>query len=181
MFVDAYFANNRNASAAARAVGYSPKTAGECAYAILKDPWVKEMIEFRSKELGDMVALTAEEVIRSLARAMRFDPGLMYNEDGTLKRVQDMPDEVRLELEGVDVDQVSKVLKGKKGSKDEVTLLSVTTAKVKFPARHAARDQAMKHFGLYSKDKGAQPEDDGEAPPPVAVTIEFKDARRRKG
>jgi hypothetical protein len=38
----------------------------------------------------------------------------------------------------------------------------------------------MKHFGLYAKDKqGYNMDDDLPPPAPIAVTIDFKDARRK--
>lgn len=161
-FVDAYFAHNENVSAAMRSLGYSPHTVGAQGSRMLKDVKIQEMIKKRREELAQKTALTAEEVIASLARAVRFDPRLLYDKNGRLKKITELPDEVALELEGIDI--------------------SPKKMKLDFPKKHAARDQAMRFFGLFAKDKqGFNPEDDGTTPPPISVTVNYKDARRRKG
>lgn len=166
---------NRNGSAAARAAGYSEKTAPQIAHELLRDPYVQARIKTRGKELSDYVELTAKEVIESMARAIRFDPRRMFNEDGTIKNIHELGDEVALELESVEIDEISVL--GKSGAAQVKT----RTSKIKFPKKSAARDQAMRFFGLNAKDKGGFDPDDGLDPPAaVAVTIDFKDARRKK-
>ena len=74
---------------------------------------------------------------------------MLYNADGSMKKITELADDVALELEGVDIEQVMRRRKGSKSDK----VVNVTTAKVNFPKKSSARDQAMKHFGLYAKDK----------------------------
>jgi len=168
-FVNMYFIYNQNGTQAAKSCGYSEKTAGEIAYAILKDPWVKEEIQRRRDQLSAYIALTAEEVMRGLGRAIRFDPGKLYNANGTLKKIHEIEEDTRLELEGADVDQIVSRRTG----------AVVTTSKVRFAKKSVAREQAMKHFRLFPSEKEQGGADD-EAPAPVSITIEFKDARRGK-
>lgn len=177
--VDAFFAHNENKTQATIACGYSEKTARSIATKLFADSYVQDLIAVRRAELSRKMGLTAEEVLESAARDLRFDPALLYDEEGNLKKIRDMPPEVRLSLEGAEVE--SRLRVGKKGTDREGELLPhVTTAKVHYPKKHAVREQLMKHFGLFARDKqGAGAEDDGDAPPPVSVTIEFKDARRR--
>lgn len=75
---------------------------------------------------------------------MRFDPGKLYNADGSLKNINKIDDDTRLELAGADVDQVTRGRGAKR--------ILVTTSKIKYANKSVARDQAMKHFGLYKKD-----------------------------
>ena len=171
-----YFVHNRNGGAAAIAAGYSAKTCYVTASQLLSDPKIRAAVDRRAAELAAGVSLTAQEVIASLARAIRFDPRRLYNPDGSMKKITDLTDDVALELEGADIEQVTRRQKGSKTDK----VVSVTAAKVNFPRKSVARDQAMKHFGLYAKDKqGYNADDDLPPPAPIAVTIDFKDARRK--
>jgi hypothetical protein len=162
MFVDAYIANKCNGRAAMKAMGAPHSTASARGSAMLRDPEVQKLIEERQAEIAQDFKLSADEVLASLARAMRFDPRLLFDETGKLKKISDLPDEVALELEDFEISP-------KRG------------VKIGFPKKHAARDQAMRFFGLFVKDKaGYNPNDDDEPPPPISVSIDFKDARRRK-
>lgn len=180
MFVEMYFIHKENATQAAIASGYSAKTAGIQGYKLINLPQISAAIAKRRAELVKKCEFTAEEVIRSLARAVRFDPRKLYHPDGRLKTVPELDDETAMELEGFDIEtvfkKVEKVVKGKK----VVEYVPVPKIKYDLPKKSASRDQAMKHFGLYAKDKaGAVLDEDTEPPPSVAVTVNFKDARRK--
>lgn len=174
-FVDAYITNGHNARAAGLAMGMSKKSVDNQVKALMKQHPVQSMVADRMNELALPLEFSAREVIASLARAIRFDPALMYAADGRLLPVREMPDSVRLELEGVEVDEVIKM-----GKKDAG--IKITTSKVKHTKKSAARDQAMRYFGLNAKDKVpySGEEDDGAPVLPVKVTIEFKDARKKR-
>lgn len=175
IFVDQYFILNRNGAAAARAAGYSENSARSIACELLTDPYIKARIEIRSQELLKYVELTAQEVIQSMARALRFDPRKMYDDTGKLLAMHELPDEVALELEGADFDTTTMMTPGTR-----TPVGTTVTAKLKYPKKSVARDQAMRFFGLFAKDKGGFDPDDGlEAPAATAVTIDFKDARRQ--
>lgn len=161
MFVEAYIASGMNASEAMRKLGCPESTAGSRGCEFLRHKDVQDMIKKRQEETLAELKLTADEVLASLTRAIRFDPRLLFTAEGKLKKITELPDEVALELEDFEVSM-------KRG------------IKVGFPKKHGAREQAMRYFGMFAKDKqGARPDDDGE-PPPVAITIDFKDARRKK-
>lgn len=161
MFVEAYISNKCNGRAAMMALGAPYSTSAARASAFLRVPEVIELIKARQEEVTQNLKLSSDEVLNSLARAIRFDPRLLFDERGVLLPIHQLPDEIALELEGWENST-------KRG------------VKIDFPKKHAARDQAMKFFGLFAKDKqGARPEDE-DAPPPAAVTIDFKDARRKK-
>jgi hypothetical protein len=83
----------------------------------------------------------------SLARDLRFDPARMLGENGEMLPLRDMPEDVRRALRGFEYDA-----KGR--------------PKVRFPEQTAAREQAMKHFGLYEKDNNQKP-------PPLYMAVEF--------
>lgn len=106
----------------------------------------KEVLEAATAKTG----LTAEEVIASLARDIRFDPAKMYREDGTLKPIVEMDEDTRRALRGVEVDELYE-------GRGEDRVKVGHTAKVKFPEVTSAREQGMKHFGLYDADNRQKP------------------------
>jgi len=142
LFVEAYITNGGNAAKAAIAAGYSKKSARFTARDLIADPHVSLQIQLRQKEVLKKAKLTSGEAMASLARDLRFDPARLYNADGSLKSILKMDEDTRLALRGLEItfirDGKGKVIR--------------RTAKVKFPEKTAAREQAMKHFGLYEKD-----------------------------
>lgn len=155
LFVEAYCGEHRlNATQSAIAAGFSKKTAYSAGGRLLKRVEVQSAIKQRLGEVFEKAAettqLTANEVLQDLAEAMRFDPALLYNADGSIKPVSEMPLEVRRQLEGLETD----VIKVGRGKKSKVALI---TSKVKFPKKSATREQAMKHFGLFEKDNRQKP------------------------
>lgn len=148
-FPAAYIAAKGNATEAAKTVGFSPKGAAVAGSRMLREANVAAEIErLRAKALKDAEdkgLLTAQEVLESLARGLRFDPRKLYREDGSLKPITELDDSVALELEGVEIDEIT-LGKGKDAA------VIGHTSKVKFPRKHVVREQAMKHFGLFEKD-----------------------------
>ena len=165
-FVNMYFIHNQNATQAMKVCGYSEKSAGSQAGRMLQDVWVIEEIKRRRDQLSEYIALTAEEVMRSLGRAMRFDPGKLYDANGNLLKIHEIDEDTRLELEGADVEQRVSRTGG----------VTINTSKVRYAKKSTARDQAMKHFRLFPSEK-EHGEGDDEVPTPVSITIDFRDAR----
>ena len=102
-----------------------------------------DKVRLRVKELlAEVTAagiLEAAEVVRDLARALRFDPRKLYHVDGKLKAVTELDDDTALALAGVEVIE----------GPGEVKSL---TKKLKWLDKNVVREQALKHFGLYGKD-----------------------------
>ena len=144
-FVIAYVGNGGNASQAAITAGYTAKSSRTTGARMIADANIKGQISaYRSQVLekaAEKVQLTAEEVMASLARDLRFDPAKLLNEDGSLKSVHEMDEDTRLALRSMEVDEI----------KADRLVIGHTT-KVKFPEKTSAREQGMKHFGLYRED-----------------------------
>lgn len=91
MFVEAYLTNGGNATQAAKEAGYSVKTARQQGQRLLTDVVISQQIASRRSQVvaqaKEKTQLTAEEVLASLARDLRFDPAKLYREDGTLKPI----------------------------------------------------------------------------------------------
>ena len=139
-FVEAYIANGENATAAAIEAGFSAKTAGQQGSRLLKDVKVAEAIQERRKSLVQKYELTSDMVMRTIVQELTFDPAKLYNEDGSLKPLNELDEDTRMVLAGAEFMQV--------GSPDA----PVFVRKVKWAQRHQARDHAMRFLGMFEKD-----------------------------
>lgn len=141
-FVEAYIANGGNATEAAREAGYPARSARSRGHELVKDRDVLDAIRKRQDELAKKLELTTEGVLRSLAQAVHFDPRKLYNEDGTLKSPTELDDDTAAALAGIEIIE--------RRNDDESAV--VTKTKIRWLDKNGAREQAMKHLGLYEKD-----------------------------
>ena len=124
-------------------------------------------IRRQSRDLMTALGLTlasssaaADEVILAAARVIRFDPRKLVDKNGNLKKLEELDDATALALHSVDFDGnvISKVRVDKT----------------------AAREQVMKHLGLFEKDNRQQPP--GAVVHPPGARIEFTPIpKTRKG
>lgn len=70
LFVEAYFANDYNATEAARVAGYSGDNHNKIGHELLMKPHIKAAIDKRAQEKLKEISLTEEYVIRKLVRTI---------------------------------------------------------------------------------------------------------------
>lgn len=132
LFVDAYIANGGNGTQAALDAGFSEKTATAQASRLLRHVKVQQEITRRRAELEQQSGLTAERVLREIARIVYFDPRELFREDGSLKPTSEWTDDQAAAIASIEISD------GK--------------TRVKAWDKNAALEKAMKHLGLYEKD-----------------------------
>lgn len=140
IFVEAYITNGGNGKQAAIEAGYSPKTAEQQASRLLRDVKVKGQIAGRAKAVANKYELTTELAARSIVQELTFDPAKLYREDGSLKDITELDEDTRMALSSVEFEQ--------SGNRDD----PVTVRKVKWASRATAREQLMKHLGMFEAD-----------------------------
>lgn len=140
LFAEAYIANGGNASEAAKSAGYSAKTAGVTGCRLLKDVQVQSILGERQKALANKYELTAEAIIKSIAQDLHFDPANLFNGDGSVKAVAEMDADTRMALVSIETMQL--------GDADSPAIIR----KIKWATKHQAREQAMKHLGMFEQD-----------------------------
>jgi phage terminase small subunit len=145
LFVEAYLANGRNGTEAAIAAGFSPKTAGAQACELLKHPDVQTLVAARTEKLATKFELTTEAVLKNLAQAIYFDPRKLLKDDGSVKAISELDDDTAMALAGF---EVTEEFSGRGQDRELVGF----TKKLKWLDKNAAREQAMKHLGLYRED-----------------------------
>jgi len=106
VFVEKYKELKGNGSAAARAAGYSGKSAGTIACELLKKPHIKPLVDEWRKERLRSIEEVLAEVDADLAETANADPRDAYGADGKLLPVQEMPARFRRAIVSVDEEEI---------------------------------------------------------------------------
>lgn len=102
MFCIEYLVDLNGTQAAIRA-GYSKKTAKAQACELLKKPEIMERINELKAERERKTKVTAEKIVKELARIAFFDIRKLYDENGNLKEVKDLDEDTARAIGGIDV------------------------------------------------------------------------------
>ena len=141
-FAEALLSNGGNKTQAAITAGCSPASAERQGNRLSRDVRVLAILDKRRTEIAKTNELSTDEIMRDMARALRFDPRKLYRQDGTMKPIHELDDDTALCLTGIEV----VTMPGPEGD----TPLFVK--KMKWESKATARDQALKVFGMYEKD-----------------------------
>ncbi len=87
-----------NATRAAIAAGYSPKTASQQGSRLLKNVKVFTEIARKTKERIARLEITADNVLHELAKLAFFDPRKLFNPDGSAKHIAELDDDTAMAL-----------------------------------------------------------------------------------
>lgn len=159
LWVEAMLTNGGNQTQAAVAAGIKPGAAAEkYGYRMSKDVRVMALLEQRNAAVleatQDNTIASRREVLQSATRDIRFDPAKLYVTEGpakgSLKPIYEVDEDTRLALRGVEVDELTV-------GTGENRVVVGHTAKIKHPEKTAAREQLMKHYGLYELDNKQKP------------------------
>lgn len=97
------------------------------------------------KEVYERNKITIDELVQDLAGMVRFDIADMYDEDGNMLPIKQMPLPVRQMIQQLETDEIYVTIDGKK----EVI---GHTKKVRTIPKLDAVEKLMKHLGGYEKD-----------------------------
>lgn len=105
LFVAEYLID-KNASQAAIRAGYSKKTSRRAGCYLLGLSDVKEAIAASIKKITDKCEVTAERVIAELGRIAFSDIRQIYKPDGTLKPMEEWPEDVARAVSGIEAEEI---------------------------------------------------------------------------
>ena len=137
LFVEAYLSNNGNATQAAISAGYSPHSAERQGIRLTRDVRVSSELDKRRTEVVAAAELNTEQTLREVRRLAFSDPRNIVNEDGSIKRLNELDADTAAAVSSYEVD------------KDGVI-------KYKFWDKNSALEKAAKVQGLYEKDNNQQ-------------------------
>jgi phage terminase small subunit len=104
-FVSEYLKDCNGTQAAIRA-GYSPKTAASQASDLLRNPKVAAAISGKTSRLEEEDWLQVRDLERALHRIIHFDPAKMVDQDGNALPLNQVPEETRLAVAGIDSEEL---------------------------------------------------------------------------
>jgi len=137
-FVEAFLANGENVAKAAVEAGFSPRSAPQSGWRLLKQASVREEIDRRRAIVLDKFKLTTERVYQEIARLSFSDPRAFYHPDGRLKAIHELDDDCAATIASLEVDEI--------GSGENVVGV---TKKLKQWDKNSALDKAAKILGSY--------------------------------
>ncbi len=145
LFVEAYIANGGNCTDAAIKAGFSPRSAKQRGFELVKDRDFLVEIERRRAEVLAQFRLTTERTLQELARIAFFDIRKLFNGDGSPKAVHTIDDDTAAAVVGLEVVEVWQ------GTGKTRTFVGYIR-KYKIANKVYALDNAMRHLGLFEKD-----------------------------
>lgn len=142
-FVTEYMRNFDGYKAAILAK-YSPWYAKTTSHSLLRNPKIRAEINRRKIQDRDRYADLDDKILRSWERLAFYDPKGIFNDDGSLKPISEIDDDVMFAIEGIDT-EVKLVGRGQDA--EEVKVTKVRTSR----KLDSLRDLA-KHRGLFEAD-----------------------------
>lgn len=135
-FVEQYVIDNNATQAAIRA-GYAPTHATSQGYMLLQKPHVQAAIDELKEKISATINLTVERVLRNLLRLAELDVRDLFDKDGKLRPVCDLPGELARTISGFEVtfDGEGKAV----------------LAKVKLESRSRALELLGKHLKMWTE------------------------------
>lgn len=91
---------DQNATRAAKAAGYSEKTAVVQGSRLLRDVHISDAIEQANSKVNNRLDLTVDRVKLEIARLAFYDPGAFWNENGTAKPMHEIDEDSRRAIAG---------------------------------------------------------------------------------
>jgi len=111
-------------------------------------------IALRIKELQNEAyernKITVDEIIQNLAGMVRFDIGDLYDDDGKLLPLKEMPASARQMIQQLDIEELFDYIDGDK-------IFKGFSKKIRTYNKLDAIEKLMKHFGGYEKDNKQKP------------------------
>lgn len=154
-FVSEYLVDPKGGPAAIRA-GYSKRSADQIASRLLRKDKVQEAIAEGQKRLSEKLEIDAERIRKEISYIAFVDLREAYTEDGKLKRLQDMPENIARALQAVDTEELFEF--SGHGARERIG----DTIKIRLNDKLRALELLSKMLGFMKPDKVALTNKDGE-------------------
>jgi phage terminase small subunit len=152
-FVRAMIDDPSSPAQAAAAAGYAAATCGWVGGNLMQRTDVVELINAGRSVVHRVVAertgMQLADVVALIAQLATFDIAELYDEDGNLKPLSEIPAHQRLAIESIDSEEV---FEGRGLQRTQVA----TVKKVRLAKRGESLDKLMRHLGGYELDNKQQ-------------------------
>lgn len=139
-FIASYLQHG-NATRAAIEAGYSERSAHAQGCSLLKRPEVVEKIRAAKQATLNAAMLTDEMVITELKHSAFLDPVSMFNKDGSLLPLSQMPESTRRAIAGI---EVVELFEGRGENRRQIGFLK----KIKLVSKEGMLTLAARHLGM---------------------------------
>jgi phage terminase small subunit len=141
-FVEEYLID-LNATRSAKTAGYAESSASVAGSELLANPKIATAVTIAQAERSARTAITADRVLREVARLAFFDAGEVFDFTGgsiTLKPGSEIPEDARRAIVGVKLKQ-SRAINGEPKSE---------TLDIRLADKRASLELLMRHMGLFN-------------------------------
>lgn len=132
-----------NATQAAIRSGYSQKTAGSVGAENLTKPEIQHEVSRLMNERAKRVEVTADTVLSEILKVAIVDIGGAFRDDGSLKAIHEMPEDLRRSISGLDV---YEEFAGKGEDREQIGV----TKKIRFWDKTKALEMLGRHLRLFT-------------------------------
>jgi len=160
-FIKEYLLDH-NATRAAKAAGYSEKTANEQGARLLANANIREEITKQDAAINAKLEVSVERVKKELARLAFFDPRKFFQDDGSLRAISDLDEDTAAVIAGLDV---TELFDGSGESRSQVGYLK----RLKLADRGMNLERLGRHLKMFT-DKT---EVAGEGGTPLGIQVTF--------
>ena len=142
LFVKEYLVD-LNATQAAIRAGYSAKTASSIGEQLFRKIEIRSAVDAAMKKRVQKTEFNADRVLKEIERVATVDPISLVNEDGTMKRMQDIPEDVRRAIASV---EIIELFEGKGDKRKWIGYLK----KIKLVPKNESLNMAGRHFKMFT-------------------------------
>jgi len=146
LFVKEYLVD-LNATQAAIRAGYSEKGAMTQGSLLLSNPKVAPMLAKAMAARAKRTEFNADRVLKEIERVATVDPIELFNEDGTMKQISDIPEDVRRAIASVDVTELFE-WEGK--GKDKHKVWVGYLKRIRLVPKNESLNMAGRHFKMFT-------------------------------
>jgi phage terminase small subunit len=139
-FVVEYLKDGNGTQAAIRA-GYSPKGADVRAIQLLAIDRIAAKIEAGRNRILSRTEISVGRVLREFACLAFLDPAKLFNAQGELLPIREMPEDARRALAGIEIEELFEY---ERGSRSQVGNLR----KIRLTSKLGALETLAKHLGM---------------------------------
>ena len=150
LFIKEYLVDLNATQAAIRAT-YSPKTARQIATEMLSKPYIQDAIQAAMDNRSKKTEITADRVLKEIARLAFLDIREAFNENGQLLPITEMPENVARAIAGLEYESIGK-------GEESIG----RTAKIRLIDKKGSLELLGKHLKLFT-DKVEHTGKDGES------------------